>query len=256
MGRKIILQYQKVGEIMKIIDRIIEKQRARGQTESITIVCLGDSVTEGCFECYINEEDRIATVFDRCNSYSVRLQQLLAKLYPTVQINVINSGFSGSWAREGLKVLERDVLRFSPDLVIVSYGLNDSQLGLSKIDEYLNPLATIFERIQESGAEIIFLTENYMCTKISPHLTEQKLKDLAKELCERQNSGLMDIWFEKAKEVCSKYNVEVCDLYSVWETMYKSGVNVTELLSNKLNHPVREYHYYIAIKLIEKIMGL
>lgn len=241
---------------MKIIDKIIEKQRERGQAESVTIVCLGDSVTEGCFECYINEKGAIETVFDRCSSYSSKLQEILAKLYPTVQFNVINSGFSGGWARDGLQVLQRDVLKFSPDLVIVSYGLNDSFLGLQRVEEYTKPLATIFEQIQESGAEIIFLTQNYMCTNVSPFLTEQKFKDLAKEFCDRQNTGIMDAFFEKAKEVCKNYNVEVCDLYSVWKIMDKSGVNVTEILSNKLNHPIREYHQYIAIKLIEKMMGL
>jgi hypothetical protein len=42
----------------------------------------------------------------------------------------------------------------------------------------------------------------------------------------------------------------------VWQAMAQSGVNTTELLSNKLNHPTREYHSYIAMKLVEKIIGL
>jgi hypothetical protein len=63
-------------------------------------------------------------------------------------------------------------------------------------------------------------------------------------------------YFEEAKTLCKEYNVEVCDLYSVWDAMAKANVNTTELLSNKLNHPIREYHSYIAIKLIEKMLGL
>lgn len=241
---------------MKIIDKIIDKQNNRGTADSITIVCLGDSVTEGCFECYINEQGRIATVYDRNHSYSVRLKEMLTHLYPTVQINVINSGFSGGWAHNGVQTLERDVLKFSPDLVIVSYGLNDSGNGVQGIDEYAKSLEAIFERIEASGAEIIFLTQNFMCTKVSPHITEPSMKELAEELCKRQNTGLMDMYFDKAKEICKNYGAEICDLYSVWKAMAQSGVNTTELLSNKLNHPIREYHYYIAIKLIEKIIGL
>ena len=38
--------------------------------------------------------------------------------------------------------------------------------------------------------------------------------------------------------------------------MFYSGVDVTELLSNKLNHPIREFHYYTAIKLLETIFDL
>lgn len=147
-------------------------------------------------------------------------------------------------------------MRFSPDLVIVSYGLNDSQLGIENIESYGNKLASIFDGISASGAEIIFLTENYMCTRISPHLLDAKFKDLAIELSNRQNTGVMDAYFEKAKMVCKHYNVEVCDLYSYWKAMANAGINTTELLANKLNHPIREYHYYIAIKLIEKIIGM
>ena len=241
---------------MKIIEKIIKKQTERASAESITIVCFGDSVTEGCFECYINGQGRIATVYERESSYSTRLQSLLAKLYPTVQFNVINSGLSGAslWNIDGL--IDRDVLAFKPDLVVVSYGLNDSQKGLEGIAEYEMRLSKLFEKIKAIGAEILFLTENYMCTDVSPHLSEDKLKDLAKELCERQNTGVMDAYFNKAKEICVRYGVDICDLYPVWKAMSQSGVNVTELLSNKLNHPIREYHYYIAIKLLEKILGV
>lgn len=155
-----------------------------------------------------------------------------------------------------MSVLERDVLKYSPDLVIVSYGTNDSQSGLTGIDEYAKCLTSIFDGIKKIGAEIIFLTENYMCTKVSPHLKEDALKNLAVELCERQNSGVLEQYFDNAKELCKNYDIEVCDLYSVWKAMAQGGVNTTELLSNKLNHPIREYHYYIAIKLIEKMIGL
>jgi hypothetical protein len=147
------------------------------------------------------------------------------------------------------------VLRFSPDLVIVSYGLNDSGAGMEGLDDYESALSNIFERIKASGAEIIFLTQNYMCTSVSPHL-DDSFKELAKNLCERQNSGLMDAYFDRAKQVSKRYGVIVCDLYSVWKRMAENGVNVTELLSNKLNHPIKEYHYYIALKLFETMLGI
>jgi hypothetical protein len=37
----------------------------------------------------------------------------------------------------------------------------------------------------------------------------------------------------------------------MWEKMISGGVDTTELLSNKINHPIREIHYYMAIKLLE-----
>ena len=241
---------------MKIMEKIMHKQANRAKVDPITIVCMGDSVTEGCFECYINEQGNIDTVFEREHSYSARLQELLAKLYPTVQIHVINSGFSGARLPYAIDVLERDVLRFSPDLVVVSYGLNDTGFGREGVEAYGERLSAIFEKIKQSGAEIIFLTQNYMCKTVSHQLTEPALRNTAVSLCERQNTGLMDLYVDKAKEVCRRHHVEICDLYETWKAMDQCGVNTTELLSNKLNHPIREYHYYIAVKLMEKMLGL
>ena len=241
---------------MKIIDKIMEKQEKRTNAKSVTIVALGDSITEGCFECFMHEDGKIGTVFERTSSYSARLQELLAKLYPMVQVNVVNSGVSGASLPDIERTMDRDVLSFNPDLVIVSYGLNDCQKGLGGIAEYKERLCAVLEQIKQGGAEIIFLTQNYMCTTVSPHIPEPFLKGLAKTFSESQKAGVLEAYFDAAKEVCLQYGAEVCDLYSVWKTMDASGVNVTELLSNKLNHPIREYHYYIAIKLLEKMLGV
>ena len=59
---------------------------------------------------------------------------------------------------------------------------------------------------------------------------------------------------DKARAIAIENGAKVCDLYPVWEKLIENGVDVTELLANKLNHPVREFHYYMAIKLLETIM--
>ena len=41
---------------------------------------------------------------------------------------------------------------------------------------------------------------------------------------------------------------------AVAEKLLSVGVDTTELLANKLNHPAREFHYYMAIKLLETIL--
>lgn len=38
--------------------------------------------------------------------------------------------------------------------------------------------------------------------------------------------------------------------------MADGGVDTTELLANKINHPIKEYHYYIAIKLLETMFEI
>ena len=52
---------------MKIIDKIKKKTLDICGEKPVTIAFLGDSVTQGCFECYFDEEG-IQTVFDYQNA--------------------------------------------------------------------------------------------------------------------------------------------------------------------------------------------
>lgn len=240
---------------MKIIEKIKNKQNNLVACPAVTIAFLGDSVTQGCFECYYKLDGNIETVFDVQSSYSSRLKQILNLLYPNVQFNIINSGISGDSAPSGLERLDRDVLNYNPDLVIVSYGLNDSCYGEDGIKKYGDAVDKILNKLNEKQIDTIFLTQNYMNTAVSPFLSDDRFVELAKNFSQNiQNNGLLKRYFDKAKEICAKYNVKVCDMYSQWNTMANNGVNTTELLANKLNHPIKQMHYYIAIKLIEMIM--
>ena len=63
-------------------------------------------------------------------------------------------------------------------------------------------------------------------------------------------------YYEAGKKVAFEAGAAVVDGYAVWESLEKANVEVTELLANRINHPVREYHAYIAIKIIEKLLGI
>lgn len=243
---------------MKILEKIDAKQHDMYGKEAVTVAFIGDSVTQGCFECYFKSEDRIETVFDYNSVYSTRFKELLAKLYPNVQINIINSGISGDTAAGCLRRLERDVLRFSPDLVVVSCGLNDCVTGgEEKLSIYAEALRSIFVQCKEHGAECIMLTECMMNDHVSPYLlSDSRMGEFAEKFMNVQKSGLLNCYFEKAVAVAKESGVAVCDQYAVWKAMYKAGVNTTELLANKLNHPIREWHYYIAVKLLETVFEI
>ena len=240
---------------MKIVEKIIKKQQNLSLNPAVTIALLGDSVTQGCFECYTKEDENIDTVFDADSSYGSRLKSMLNLLYPTVQFNFINAGISGDSAKGGLKRLERDVLSFHPDLVIVGFALNDAVcLGEGGINEYKKTMAEILTKIAASGAESIVLTPNAMNTNVSCHLKEKPLLKLAKNMEKVQKSGVLESYAEAAKAVAAENGAVVCDVYSVWKSMIQAGVNVTELLANKLNHPVRQMHYLTAMMLCECIL--
>ena len=235
---------------MEIINKLKNKNKDIYNETPVTIAFLGDSVTQGCFECYF-DENGVQTIFDYKSAYSTRLKEILNLLYPSCQINIINSGISGDNAVNGNSRFERDIARFNPDLVVVSYGLNDGCQGIENVDNYTKALESIFNKIKSIGAEGIFLFPNMMNTKVSPHLKEEREKELAKYFIGIQERGDLDFYYNKAKEVTYKCNIKFCDTYSAYKKMDNSGVDVTNLLANYYNHPVREFHYYIAIKLIE-----
>ena len=243
---------------MKIIEKLSEKHNNMYGRESITVAFIGDSITQGCFECFFNESDGIETVYDYKSAFSTRFREILNILYPNVQINIINSGISGDAALGCLRRLERDVLRFSPDLVVINSGLNDCVMGgEEKLSVYRDALKSVFEKCKARGVECIMLTECMMCDGVSPHLlSDSRMVEYAERFAKLQNSGLVDKYFDVARSVAAEMNVPVCDQYAVFKALNKSGVNTTELLANKLNHPLREWHYYIAIKLIETIFEI
>lgn len=238
---------------MKIMERIREKAADNMSCSGVTIAFLGDSVTQGCFELY-KKDDNIETVFDRENAYHTYLNRIFSMLYPTVPVNIINAGISGDSAPHGLIRLEKDVLRHHPDLVVVCFGLNDANAGLENLEKYETSLKNIFVGLQDAGIEIIFMTPNMMNAQISVHIHDKVILQIAERTCKIQNSGVMDTYMDAARTLCSKMDIPVCDCYARWRTLYENGVDITELLANKINHPTRQMNWLFAISLLETIM--
>lgn len=242
---------------MKIIEKIKAKAKFNDLNEGVSIAFLGDSVTQGCFEVFRKRDGHINTIFDKNNAYHAHLAKIFTAVYPTVPVNMINAGISGGSAVRGLARLDRDVLRHQPDLVVVAFGLNDATVGgREKVGEYGEALRSIFEKINTAGIDAIFMTENMMNTKLSDHITEQTGESVAVNTMKIQDEGVLDLYFDKAKEVAKECGVTVCDCYAKWKKLAENGADTTELLSNKINHPTREMNWLFAVSLFETIMGM
>ena len=90
---------------MKIIDKILAKNSSLNDHRQPVIAFLGDSVTQGCFEIYV-EQGQLLTTFRAEDGYVAKVKKLLGMLYPAVPVNVINAGISGQNAELGLARLE------------------------------------------------------------------------------------------------------------------------------------------------------
>ncbi len=239
---------------MDIMKKIAAKAKDNANEESVTIAFLGDSITQGCFEVYKPTETTIETVFDKNSAYHTYLNRILSVVYPSVPINIINAGISGGSAPHGLARLERDVLRHEPDLTVVCFGLNDACSGLEQISRYTEALDSIFQKLKEAGSEVIFMTPNMMNTKISCHIQDDVVRNVAISTQRCQMNGILEAYLEEAKKICANYEIPVCDCYTKWKLLYENGADTTELLANKINHPTREMNWLFAMALMETML--
>ncbi len=237
----------------KITEKLAASDNDRWANPPVTIAFLGDSVTQGCFEIYKTGENSVQTVFDYANAYSEKVRSLLRSAFPRAQINIINAGISGDGAPSGLKRMQRDVLSFSPDVIVVCYGLNDVHGGESKIGEYEAALKGIFTQGKKSGAEVLFMTPNMMNARVK-YNAEKLITEWEGNAEKLQNGGVMDKYMDAARKTAKECGVKVCDCYKKWKALAAAGTDTTELLSNGINHPTREMHNLFAYSLFEEIV--
>ena len=77
------------------------------------------------------------------------------------KFQLINAGVSGNNTREALARMERDVLFYKPDLVIVTFGGNDCNVIPSKFvteEQFAGNLTAIVNKLREQGAEVVLQT--------------------------------------------------------------------------------------------------
>ena len=235
---------------MKFLDIVSESNKSH-LAPSATAAFLGDSITQGVFELRPTEDGSFGPIFDYENVYHSQFKKKLNHLYPCARINIINAGSNGTDAKYGFERLERDVLKYSPDLVVVCFGANDCGHGKEGLETYAVSLENIFAATVSRGAEVIFLTPNTMAKY--PRIETYSFPgcEITEKIVSLESEGYAEMYFEKAREVCNKKNVPLCDCRKIWQKLEQKGVDTTALLSNDLNHPNRVMHGLFADKLIE-----
>ncbi|MFI5358161.1 MAG: SGNH/GDSL hydrolase family protein, partial [Opitutales bacterium] len=116
--------------------------------QPIRIVCFGDSITG----VYYHTGGRRA--------WGDVLGYCLQQEFPSARLELVNAGISGHTTVDALGRLESDVLRATPDLVVVMFGMND--VVRVPADDFHRNLSQIAQRIREHGAEVILMTPNFI----------------------------------------------------------------------------------------------
>ncbi len=214
------------------------------------IVFFGDSVTQGCFEL-IKVPNSCDLIIDPPSCYGTLLVDKLRERYGEDKIEFVNSGISGDSAVGALDRIDRDVLAHKPDVCVVCFGLNDS--GYRDDKKFAEHLGKIYAALKENGIKIISMTPNMMNKYIVPSTLEMYL-NTARNTADLQNSGVMDKYMDRVRELSAEYGTYLVDAYAEWKRYDSYGIDTTLLLCNQINHPSRAMHKLFADMLFDCIV--
>jgi len=168
----------------RFFERIQQKALDPGEPP-VVIVAFGDSVTQGAME-----NGR----FDPENVYHRLLQQKLEARYPLTTFSTINAGVCGNSAQSGLKRMQRDVIRYQPDLVLIAFGLNDSGGGDAALPKFESTLRLMIAEIRrECLADIVLLTPSFIADSPSARIHKEHLP-IADAVMKPQKDGTLSAW--------------------------------------------------------------
>ena len=167
--------------------------------EHVTIVALGDSITAN-------------TLHNRgCMNWVSLLNCAILQTYGKDAAMIINAGIAGSSYSKALKRLDRDVLRFKPDLVIIALGMNDAFEGIDYLPQFKKEVSQAIELIRRNcNSEVLLMTPNPIVIETGGKWKDDMLPGNILQidtipLCE-YSKALVEIAEEKKCVIVDHYN--------------------------------------------------
>ena len=116
--------------------------------KDLMIMCFGDSITYGYCAEYGTD-------------YVSLFKKKVSEDFPGENITIRNRGVNGESSRDGLARIDNELESYSPDLVIMLFGSNDSAYSSwyhVGYEEFSHNYDLIISKIKSEGAEIILIT--------------------------------------------------------------------------------------------------
>lgn len=210
----------------------LQKRKNELEPKNPLIVALGDSVTAGHFEAIMDEQG-MYFVQNLQQAYIEQFKQMLQEACGISTFNIINSGIAGDNIKGMQMRLERDVLRYDPNLVIINGALNwNKKKGTT--EDYKRCLTEVIQQIREhSKAELILVTPNMAVVTPKDDCLQERV-DVIRTLAHEQKLILADV-------------------YAIWEDVCTQdpSLHLEDLLANRENHPTPYGHYVYAKVLMQ-----
>ncbi len=179
--------------------------------EEIKLVALGDSLTYG----WMTEL-----------GFLDYLKTMIQKKYPLSKFKIFNKGIPGDTAKDGLRRIESDVIRLSPDLVFIQFALNDAYTGVSA-EGFKKNIESIILKIKEnSNAEIALLT--------------------SVALLNPEDNKIADMFYKMISECGETYNLPVAAVHEYWSEKISSGIRHSLLVQSDGIHPTEKGYELMA----------
>jgi len=192
------------------------------QIEPITIVFMGDSITEGQ---YVHHSQRWTERVTR------EIRSFASDLIDTDQLHFFNRGISGETTRQALERFPRDVQVLQPNVMTLQFGLNDcncwdTDRGLPRVSEaaYRANLLEMIARARAFGAAHIILSTNH------PTLRHRKL------ICGQTLEERRVQYNEIVREVAKEANVILCDIEKEFANIDKDQLSTMLMPEPDLLH--------------------
>ena len=157
-----------------------------------------------------------------------------------IAAQVHNAGISDTTTREARERLDHDVRAFSPDLVVILFGINDSWIDAEEgrreprltRTEYRDNLRYLIRTLNADGAQVVLMTPTPMRWS-DPFCIEvfEKNPGLLDTRAERGIDALLDLYAQDARDVAREEALPLVDLHGAFED-YGSGPDrsITDLL--------------------------
>ena len=188
-----------------------------------TIVCLGDSVTGVYYHT------------GGWRAYPEMIEIGLRQLFPQGKVTVVNAGISGNTTQDGLARLDNDVLSKKPDLVTISFGLND--MVRIAPDQFRTNLETLIKRCRAAGSQVVLCTPNAVIDTGS-----------------RPNDKLI-AYCDIIRAVGRETSTPVCDQFLAGTQLRKCAPWTWRCTLSDEIHPNMDGHKRMAEELIRTITG-
>ncbi len=211
--------------------------------ESLRIVALGDSITNGVRLVGVQEAETFRAIVQR---------ELTARLGRPIE--VINAGVNGDIATHALERLEPDVLDRKPDVVTIMFGGNDGGFYRPQTndfadtprvprDQFQAAVDKLVDRLQAARIEVVLMTSPPMTQRYGgAHLEPYRRHGI---------NFLVEQYAQAVRDVAARRQVPLVDVYQA----FIDNPAQLDLFPDGL-HPNARGHRVIADLLVPRLVQL